>query len=287
MRSSSPALPAAAALLGWISLGVLASLFCLPSVQSTAFHVRSATHVNLAQYRNVLVSIAHPDDAETICGGLLAQLVAQGSQIRYVVGTSGQKGWHKDNSTSSLEVGVIREQEQINAAAVLGIHSVEFLRWMDGEVIAVDPIMALRPIVFHIRQWRPDLILTFHPDSDWSAYQYGLIHRDHMTMGMRTLDATYPTARDFTGFPDQVQLGLQPWIAPEVWLFSFTNPEIVVDISQQMPVKLKALLEHKSQYENPADVAAALVAIAEKVANSSSKASAVKLAEGYTPVKML
>jgi hypothetical protein len=43
-------------------------------------------------FDNVLVVVAHPDDAEDTSGGLIRKLVLQGATVRYAVLTSGDKG---------------------------------------------------------------------------------------------------------------------------------------------------------------------------------------------------
>jgi len=77
--------------------------------------------------KRALVVFAHPDDAETICGGLVATLIAQGTEVTYVVATNGDKGWSKNYNMTSAELAVIRQQEQLNAAAVMGVSNVTFL----------------------------------------------------------------------------------------------------------------------------------------------------------------
>jgi len=51
----------------------------------------------------VMVVVAHPDDNEIICGGIVARLIAEGKQVRLVVMTTGGKGFQ--NRTDVTELG--------------------------------------------------------------------------------------------------------------------------------------------------------------------------------------
>src|SRR5215471_12862460 len=83
--------------------------------------------------QRILVIMAHPDDAEFICGGTIARLVAESRDIFYVLVTSGNRGSHQAGMTME-RLGRIREDEQRHAAEVLGVREVDFLGYNDGEV---------------------------------------------------------------------------------------------------------------------------------------------------------
>ena len=70
--------------------------------------------------QRILVVMAHPDDAEFICGGTIARLVAEGRDVRYVLVTSGNRGSHEEGMTME-RLGKMREEEQRHAAEVLGV----------------------------------------------------------------------------------------------------------------------------------------------------------------------
>ena len=65
-----------------------------------------------------MVIVAHPDDAEFLCGGTVAKWCAQGWTVYYVLATSGDKGTH-DEALSQQELAALREQEQREACEVL------------------------------------------------------------------------------------------------------------------------------------------------------------------------
>src|SRR6266700_8342851 len=85
--------------------------------------------------QRILVIIAHPDDAESYCGGTIARLTAEGREVHYLVVTRGDRG-SDDPDMTSERLASIREQEQRQAAAVLGVQTVTFLEsYHDGEVV--------------------------------------------------------------------------------------------------------------------------------------------------------
>jgi LmbE family N-acetylglucosaminyl deacetylase len=254
----------------------------------------AAVAAQVPESQRTLVVFAHPDDAETICGGLVSLLVAQGTVVHYLVVTNGDKGWNKNYNMTSAELVPLRQAEQLAAAAVLGVANVTFLGYEDGELEAAAPLAVKRDITRVVRTFQPDLVVTFSPDTDFAAYVLGLMHRDHQTAGMRAVDAVYPAARTYLMFPDLFAEGLMPWRVPTVWLFAFEDvsaagapPGAVVDISgAAFEAKYAALLQHQSQYTNATDVLLWLQQIGSGVA-AANGLPAPALAEAYTVVAML
>lgn len=193
-----------------------------------------------------LVVAAHPDDIESWCAGTLARMVDAGTVVTYLLLTSGDKGM-EDASLSSDEVAALREAEQREAARLLGVHDVRFLRYPDGEL---DDTRALRErVVRAIREGRPDVVFTHDPERPYPPY---LTHRDHRVAGRVALDAIYPAARDARSFPEHAAEGLRPHAAREVWLFSSAAPDTWVDSAATFERKLTARLAHHSQTTDPA-----------------------------------
>ncbi|MDW8270741.1 MAG: PIG-L family deacetylase, partial [Anaerolineae bacterium] len=59
----------------------------------------------------VLVVMAHPDDAEFCCGGVVKQLTDKGTRVVYVVLTNGDKGNH-DTTVTVAQLVARRMDEQ-------------------------------------------------------------------------------------------------------------------------------------------------------------------------------
>ena len=69
------------------------------------------------QTNTILVLMAHPDDAEILCGGTLALFHRAGWNVHIATATPGDCG---TNSMSREEISAIRRKEAAAAAAVLG-----------------------------------------------------------------------------------------------------------------------------------------------------------------------
>lgn len=189
----------------------------------------------------ILVVMAHPDDAEFICGGTIARLAAEGHDIHYLLVTSGNRGSHEPDMTME-RLAKIREEEQRRAAQVLGVHEVSFLGYNDGEV---EVSLALRRELVHaIRRVQPDVLFTFDP---WRPYE---IHPDHRNVGLCALDAV-ASARMPMYYPEQLTAGVTEHRLKQVYFFSTNQPNHWVDVSDFMDKKLEALHCHTSQVGNP------------------------------------
>ena len=191
--------------------------------------------------------MAHPDDAEFGCGGSVARWVKEGKEVTYVILTNGDKG-SGDRSMTSERLAKIRKEEQQNAAQALGVARVQFLGYPDGEL--EDTREVRRAVTAEIRRWRPDLLVTQNPYRTTNLYAS---HRDHRIAAGVALDCVYPLARDHLSFPELLAQGLEPHKVREVYLMWWEDPEVVVDISDTMDLKLKALACHRSQFKDFAD----------------------------------
>ncbi len=191
--------------------------------------------------QRILVVMAHPDDAEFICGGTLARLAAEGRDIYYVLVTSGNRGSHDPEMTME-RLAKIREEEQRSAAELLGVREVTFLGYNDGEV---EVSLALRRELVHaIRRIQADVLFTFDP---WRPYE---IHPDHRNVGLCALDAV-ASARMPMYYPEQLTAGITQHRLKQVYFFSTNQPNHWVDVSDYMDKKLEALHCHTSQMNSP------------------------------------
>lgn len=200
------------------------------------------TQLSETMPQRIMVVTAHPDDADFSCSGSVAKWVAQGAEVVYVLCTSGDKG--TDNPEALPEqVAATREQEQLNAAKVLGLKEVVFLREPDG---GVEDTAELRgKLVRLIRQHKPDRVVTQDP------FRRPHNHRDHRTVGLVTMDSVFPYARDYLHYPEHIKAGLQPHVVSEVLLIMANEPDYWEDISDYWEQKLAAGRCHVSQIKDP------------------------------------
>jgi LmbE family N-acetylglucosaminyl deacetylase len=193
--------------------------------------------------RRALVIGAHPDDNEVSSGGTIAKLTQQGWEITYIICTNGNKGSH-DPDMSVYRLSAIREEEQQNAANVLGVQKVMFLRYNDGE-LEPNPAMRLEMAVY-IRHLRPHRIFTHDP---WRRY---MMHPAHRAVGFAVIEGIV-SARDHLYLPGMSQIGLTVWRPEQLYLWSTDEPDHTEDISDTLEIKLTALGQHRSQLREDDD----------------------------------
>ena len=188
--------------------------------------------------RTVLVVTPHPDDAEGASGGTIAQWTDEGYRVVYVVTTNGDKG-SRDLEMTSERLSRIREQEQREAAKILGVKELIFLGHPDG---FLEDTPAFREELTRIvRKYRPEKVLTCDP------YRRYILHRDHRITGMVVLDVVFPSARDHLYHSEHLAEGLLPHKVHQVYLWRSDEPNTFMDISTTFDRKLAALTCHKTQ----------------------------------------
>lgn len=199
---------------------------------------------------SILVVVAHPDDADFICGGTIALWAEQGSEINLLVCTDGSVGGHDENLTAQ-ELEETRKQEQREAADLLGIKNVHHLSFPDGGLEANRDLKL--QVTQKIRELQPDLVITFDPTFFYSSELNYVNHADHRAVGEATFDCVYPLARDKRSFPE---LALEPHKVKILLMFNPSNASCFVDIEAKTDSKCQALLSHASQFKDEAAIKA-------------------------------
>ena len=193
--------------------------------------------------RAMLVA-AHPDDIEFVMAGTTAKWRQAGTQVRYVLVSSGGAGSRDPNMTRAKLAG-IREAEQRAAARVAGVEDVVFLGYPDGEI---ELTLALRrDLVREMRRFKPDVVMCFDPTRLFSGDRY-INHPDHRAVGQATLDAVAPGAVMPNIFAELGDEGLEPHAVKEVYVATGEEPNTWIDISGTIDLKVEALRQHTSQF---------------------------------------
>ncbi|HXG40056.1 MAG TPA: PIG-L deacetylase family protein [Candidatus Limnocylindrales bacterium] len=194
-----------------------------------------------------MVIVAHPDDAEFGPAATAARWIDEGSVGWLVCCTSGDAGG-EDPDLDPLRLAALREEEQREAARIVGYAGVTFLHQPDG-ALAND--LALRELlVREIRSFRPDAVLTSDPDVLFYR-SGGVNHTDHRAAGLAAVDAVYPAARNPMAFPNLARGGLAAHRVRRLYLFWPNEPTVWVDVSATLERKVAALLAHRSQLREP------------------------------------
>ncbi len=197
--------------------------------------------------KEILVILAHPDDPEFFLGASIARWIDAGHLVRYVLLTKGDKG-AKDESLSKEDICRIRMEEQQNAAAFLGVASVDFMDYEDGYLI--PDLTMRRQVVRWIRRYKPDILVTCDPTTYFPNGHY-INHPDHRNAGQVVIDAVFPGSGNVFFFPELLEEGLRPHEVEEVWMSLTHQPDVALDVTDFAQTKLEALKQHASQIGDP------------------------------------
>lgn len=195
---------------------------------------------------SAMVIVAHPDDPEFSCGGTMARWAKAGTRICYVLCTSGDVGIAEPGMTRE-KATQIREEEQRQAAEITGVQELVFLREPDG---MLQPTLELRKkIVREIRRFQPEVVITGDPTRVWSGNSY-INHPDHRAAGIVALDATFPAAGQPNLFEEIAEEGYQAYKPRKVYVTSWEQTDIFVNIEETIEIKIASLRAHKSQMKD-------------------------------------
>ena len=196
------------------------------------------------ELEKVMVIYAHPDDAEFGTSGTVAKWSREGVEVTYVMVTNGASG-SSDPEMTREKLAEIRMREQKQAAEILGVKNVVFMGFEDGYLY---PDLELRKAVAReIRKGKPDAIISQDPTMRYWAPSY-LNHPDHIAVGEVVFRSINPDASSGLMFPELwKEEGLEPHLPKALFVVAFQDPDVFVDITDFMDLKVKALEAHPSQ----------------------------------------
>tara|TARA_B110001450_G_C17482399_1_gene424793 strand:+ start:19 stop:735 length:717 start_codon:yes stop_codon:yes gene_type:complete len=183
---------------------------------------------------DILAFGAHPDDVELGCGATIAKEVSLGKKVGIVDLTRGELG-----SRGSAD---LRDEEAAIAAKILGISVRENLRFADG-FFANDKTHQLQ-IIKMIRKYQPEIVLCNAVDDR---------HIDHPKASNLVSDACFLSGliKIETELEGQLQEKWRPKQVYHYLQWKSSTPDFVVNVSDFMEVKIKAVLAYGSQFYNP------------------------------------
>lgn len=208
--------------------------------------VFAADLVHTSNITRVLAIAAHPDDIDFGAAATIAALTDAGAEVTYCLVTSGDAGgFELDHSREAMVAR--REQEQRNAASVVGVHKVHYLKHLDGYVEPSHELQA--QLVQLMREVRPQVVITQHPQRNWDRLQSA--HPDHLAVGEATVRAVYPAVENPFAYPELAHLA--PHRVGQLWMMAapLDLVNLRVDITEYIERKLEALHEHLSQHPDP------------------------------------
>jgi LmbE family N-acetylglucosaminyl deacetylase len=197
----------------------------------------------LEDWNTALAVVAHPDDLEYGTASAVARWTSQGKKVIYLMVTSGEAGI---DSMSPAEAGPLREEEERQSAAEVGVETVEFLGHTDG--VLEYGLDLRRDIARAIRRHKPDVIITGNFQLRWQRGGFNMA--DHRAVGLATLDA----ARDADNrwiFPELLEEGHEPWHGTKTILIG-GSPDAThaVDVTDYIDQGVASLEKHRVYIDN-------------------------------------
>jgi len=178
---------------------------------------------------DILVFGAHPDDVELGCGGTIIKEVQRGRKVGIVDLTRGELGTRGTAKS--------RDEESKKATEIMGVSIRDNMNFKDG--FFKDDEEHKLALIKKIREYQPNIVIT-NSLSDR--------HPDHSRGSQITIDACF-----LSGLR-KIETGQQIWRPKAIYHYiQFNNltPDIVVDISNQMDLKIRAVKAYKTQFYNP------------------------------------
>lgn len=185
---------------------------------------------------DILVFGAHPDDAELGAGATIAKEVANGKKVGIVDLTRGELG-----TRGSAE---IRDKEAAAAADILGVAVRENLEFADG-FFTNDKKHQLE-VIKMIRKYKPETVLCNAVEDR---------HIDHGKGSKLVSDACFLSGlvkidTKIDG-DEQWQEAWRPKLVHHYIQWKNLEPDFVVDVSEFIDVKVKAIMAYSSQFYDP------------------------------------
>lgn len=182
---------------------------------------------------DILAFGAHPDDVELGCGATLAKEVCNGKKVGIIDLTRGELGTRGTAETRDVESEV--------AANILGVAVRVNMEFADGFFIN-DKFHQLE-LIKMIRKYRPEIVICNAIDDR---------HIDHGKGSKLVSDACFLSGLLKIDTKDvNTDIWQDPWRPKHVYHYmqwKNLEPDLVVDVSDFMELKMKSVLAYKTQF---------------------------------------
>ena len=180
---------------------------------------------------DILAIFAHPDDMELTVGGTLLKMKVLGYRTGALDITQGEMG------TRGTPEG--RAEEAREAARILKLDARENLELPDGNVWVTDETRV--KLVRALRRLKPKVVLTQQLDDP---------HPDHNHIAQLVREsARLASMQKYDGDFGQERINV-PMVAHNIFSYR-VFPSFIVDISEFLEDKMRAIRAHISQFHNP------------------------------------
>ena len=198
--------------------------------------------------KTILVIAAHPDDEVLGCGGTIARLTSEGSNVYTLILGEGvtSRDRKRDLAKRENEIAELKKQAE-NANRILGVKKVYTFDFPDNRFDSVPLLDIIKTIEETKDGLKPDIVFTHH---------IGDLNIDHQITFKAVMTAFRPikdeSVKELYSFeiPSSTE-----WNAPS----SLTHfmPEYFVDISKTIKLKVRAMKEYKCEireYPHPRSI---------------------------------
>lgn len=189
-------------------------------------------------FSRVLCVAAHPDDIEYGTAGAVSRWTQAGKTVTYFLLTRGEAGI---DTMEPAKAGPLREQEERDGAALVGVTEVDFGDYPDGSI--EYGLSLRRDIAREIRRRRPEVVVT----GDYHDRFFGGMpnQADHRAVGLATLDACADAGNRWV-FPELAAEGFEPWPGVRVLGFGGSpQPTHYVDVTGHFDAAVASLEAHR------------------------------------------
>ncbi len=198
--------------------------------------------------KTILLIGAHPDDDHQ-SHGTLAMLKANENKIFMVILTTGNVGT-KDPNISKTDLSKIRRQEQIDAIKEIGLLEEHYvnLGYDDGRLEFADKEEAIGKLVYYIRKFKPDVLMSFDP-----GFNYQVWHKsDHRAAAYLTADAVRAAEWPLMYEGDIIQHKLDAHLVPEFLFYggNVSDKNTTVNIDKYVNQRVEAGTKYLSQWSS-------------------------------------
>uniref|UniRef100_UPI00404A5161 bacillithiol biosynthesis deacetylase BshB1 n=1 Tax=Gelidibacter sp. TaxID=2018083 RepID=UPI00404A5161 len=184
---------------------------------------------------DILAIGAHPDDVELGCGATIAKEVSRGKKVGIIDLTRGELGTRGTAQT--------RDSESAEASKILGVAFRHNMDFADGFFVN-DKAHQLE-LIKMIRQYQPEIVLCNAIDDR---------HIDHAKGSSLVSDACFLSGLIKIETKDANNNLQDAWRPKQVYHYiqwKNLQPDVVVDVTDFMTIKMNAVMAYKTQFYDP------------------------------------
>ena len=188
--------------------------------------------------KTILVIAAHPDDEVLGCGGTIARLTSEGSNVYTLILGEGvtSRDRKRDLAKRENEIAELKKQAE-NANRILGVKKVYTFDFPDNRFDSVPLLDIIKTIEETKDGLKPDIVFTHH---------IGDLNIDHQVTFKAVMAACRPaigeSVKEIYSFeiPSSTE-----WNEPSS--LTYFMPDYFVDVNKSLDIKINALKEYKTE----------------------------------------